>query len=108
MPHRSIGGDTRVHGLEIVDAVDETRAVACPLPPGGATFHDSRTMHFTGANRSTVPRRAYILGFGAPTTPRGDDRRFPWNEAKRTAREERSKAASAAETEPGKKIESTA
>ena len=92
-PHQSIGGDTRVHGLEMLDAVDEAKAVACPLPAGGATFHDSRTMHFTGANRSQVPRRAYIIGFGRPATPRADGRRFPWNEAKRTARDERSRAA---------------
>ena len=91
-PHQSIGGDTRVHGLEMLDAVDEAKAVACPLPAGGATFHDARTMHFTGANRSQVPRRAYIIGFGRPATPRAEARRFPWNEAKRTARDERSRA----------------
>ncbi len=93
IPHQSIGGDTRIHGLELVEPLDESKAVACPLPPGGATFHDSRTLHFTGANRSAVPRRAYILGFGRPTAPRTDGRRFPWNEARRTARDERSKAA---------------
>lgn len=92
-PHQSIGGDTRVHGLEMVEPVDESKAVACPLSAGGATFHDSRTMHFTNANRSSVPRRAYILGFGTPATPRTDGRRFPWNAAKRTARDERSRAA---------------
>ncbi len=92
-PHQSIGGDTRVHGLEMLEAVDEARAVACPLPAGGATFHDSRTMHFTGANRSSVPRRAYIIGFGTPPTPRAEARSFPWNEAKRTARGERSRSA---------------
>lgn len=91
--HQSIGGDTRIHGLEMLNPVDEARAIACPLPAGGATFHDSRTMHFTGANRSAVPRRAYILGFGTPATPRGDGRRFPWNEAKQTARALREKAA---------------
>jgi len=101
VPHRSIGGDTRVHGLETVEPVDESRAVACPLPPGGATIHGSRTMHYTSANRSSVPRRAYILGFGAPTTPRADGRRFPWNEAKRTAREERRRAAGSSDAEPG-------
>jgi len=93
VPHQSIGGDTRVHGLELLEAVDESRAVACPLPAGGATFHDSRTLHFTGANLSQVPRRAYILIFSAPTSPRGEGRRFPWQEAKRTARDERSRAA---------------
>ena len=102
VPHQSIGGDTRVHGLELVDPVDESKAVACPLPPGGATFHDSRTLHFTGANRSSGPRRAYIIGFGAPTRPRDDGRRFPWLEAKHTARDERAKAA--AEAEADKKV----
>ena len=79
--------------LEILEAVREADTVACPLPVGGATFHDSRTMHFTGANRSQVPRRAYILIFSAATSPRTDGRRFPWQEAKRTARDERSRAA---------------
>lgn len=103
VPHQSIGGDTRVHGLELVDEIDTSNAVACPLPAGGATIHGSRTMHFTGANRSEVPRRAYIVGFAAPATPRSDGRRFPWNEQKRTAREERSRAAQSAESEPGVK-----
>lgn len=64
-PHQSIGGDTRVHGLEILAAVREADTVACPLPAGGATF----------------------------TSPRTNGRRFPWQEAKRTARDERSRAA---------------
>ena len=87
----------------------KSQAVACPLPPGGATFHDSRTMHFTGANRSHVPRRAYIIGFGTPATPRADARRFPWNEAKRTARDERSRAAraEAGQVEAGQKAASS-
>ncbi len=102
-PHRSIGGDTRVHGLEIVADVDTSGAVACPVPAGGVTIHGSRTMHYTGANNSDIPRRALIFGFGAPSTPRTDGRRFPWNEAKRTAREERSRAAQAAEGQPGVK-----
>ena len=75
---------------------DEAKAVACPLPPGGATFHDSRTAHFTGANKSAVPRRAYILIFGTETTPRTDGRTFPWNDARHTARDAR--AAEAART----------
>ena len=93
VPHQSIGGDTRVHGLEILEPVNEAEAVACPLPAGGATFHDARTMHFAGANHSAVPRRAYILGFSGGVTPREDSRRFPWNEVKHTARDAREKAA---------------
>lgn len=88
LPHQSVGGDVRIHALEVLGA-DVSRAVACPLPPGGATFHTSRTLHYTGPNRSDIPRRAYILGGGLPATPRTDGRRFPWNEIKQTAREKR-------------------
>jgi ectoine hydroxylase-related dioxygenase (phytanoyl-CoA dioxygenase family) len=91
-PHHSIGHDPRVHGLEI-DEVDASTAVPCPLPAGGATFHGSRTLHYTGANGSDVPRRAYILGFGAAATPRKEPRDFYWNRMKTTARAERAKAA---------------
>lgn len=94
IPHRSIGGDVRVHGLELDADIDLSGAAACPLPAGGATFHSSRTLHFTGANLSAVPRRAYILAFAVPPTPRTDGRRFPWNEKKQTAGEARRKAAS--------------
>ncbi|HEX5322917.1 MAG TPA: phytanoyl-CoA dioxygenase family protein, partial [Capsulimonadaceae bacterium] len=93
IPHQSIGGDTRIHGLETVDPVDESKAVACPLPPGGVTIHASRTLHYTGVNHSNIPRRAYILGFGGNNTKRTDGRRFPWNEAKHPPREDREKAA---------------
>jgi hypothetical protein len=89
LPHQSIGGDVRVHALETL--VGETSgAVACPLPAGGATFHLSRTLHYAGPNVSDVPRRAYIMGGGLPARPRGDGRRFPWNERKQTARSIRS------------------
>ncbi len=91
--HRSIGGDVRVHGLETVEPVDSSQAVPCPLPPGGATFHLNRTLHYAGPNRSEIPRRAYILGFGLPPQPRGDQRAFAWNDKKQTARDERARAA---------------
>jgi hypothetical protein len=88
-PHHSIGHDPRVHGLEIDLEVDPGQAVACPLPAGGATFHDSRTMHYTGANQTDAPRRAYILGFGTPESPLETRRDFYWNDQKKTARTER-------------------
>jgi hypothetical protein len=86
--HQSVGGDVRVHALEMLEPPREGM-VACPLPPGGATFHSSRTWHYTGANRSEVDRRAYILSGGRDARPRGDGRRFVWNEVKQTARQER-------------------
>ena len=98
LPHRSIGGDTRVHGLEVAPEAasqfDASAAVPCPLPPGGATFHLNRTLHYAGPNNSTIPRRAYIIGFGQKQTPYESERSFPWNERKTTARDERARAAS--------------
>lgn len=92
IPHRPINNDPRIHGLE-GDEVDTSHAVACPLPAGGATVHFSRTLHYTPPNRSTIPRRAYILAFGTPTKPRATSRRFPWQEMRTTAREERARQA---------------
>ena len=89
--HRSVGGDVRIHALEMVSP-PQSGMVACPLPPGGATFHGSRTYHYTGANQSEVDRRAYILSGGTPAKPRTEPRRFVWNEVKQTARAEREKA----------------
>jgi ectoine hydroxylase-related dioxygenase (phytanoyl-CoA dioxygenase family) len=88
MPHHTIHHDPRIHGLEI-DEIDAVKAVACPLPPGGATFHGPRTLHYTPPNRSPIPRRAYILGFGTPAKKRAAPRDFYWNRIKKTAREER-------------------
>ncbi len=93
LPHRSINNDPRIHGLEMVETPPQENVVACPLPPGGCTVHTNRTFHYTGPNRSDLPRRAYILGFGTQPTKRTDGRRFPWEEAKQTGRQERAKAA---------------
>ena len=96
LPHRSIGGDVRVHGLELdVPDVDKltASAVACPLEPGGITIHCNRTLHYAGANTSDIPRRALILGAGLPAIPYPGVRHFAWNAIKETPREARAKAA---------------
>lgn len=87
-PHHSINHDPRVHGLE-VDELDASAAVACPLQPGDATFHPSRTFHYAGPNHTPEPRRAYILGFGTPPTKREQPRDFYWNTQKSTPRLQR-------------------
>lgn len=92
-PHQSVGGNPKIHALEMLTPPDMASAIACPLPAGGATFHSSRTYHYTGANRSEIDRRAYILGGGLPATPREDNRQFPWNDIKQTARAAREEAA---------------
>jgi ectoine hydroxylase-related dioxygenase (phytanoyl-CoA dioxygenase family) len=96
-PHHSINHDPRVHGLE-VEGADTSTAVACPIPAGGCTIHHNRTLHYAGPNVSDIPRRAYILGYGTAGIKRIDNRRFPWNEKKKTARDERAQAAAAAAT----------
>src|SRR5437773_11055312 len=93
VPHHSIGHDVRVHGLEMDQLPDTTKAVPCPIPAGGCTIHHNRTMHYAGANRSDQPRRAYILGFGLPNKKRAAPGNFYWNQMKQTARDERAKAA---------------
>ena len=97
LPHHPIGNDPRVIGLE-VDDMEEwvTKAVACPLPAGGATFHHSRTLHFTGPNRTDQPRRAYIVGYGTPAKVRTTPRDFYWQTMQQTKWQERATAAKAA------------
>ena len=65
--HRSPHGDNRINGLEALD-VDRSKAVACPLPAGGATFHHFRTLHGAGGNYSASSRRALTFGFGIRRT----------------------------------------
>ena len=99
LPHQPIGNDPRVHGLELAsDAqIDVSHPTICPLEAGGATFHPSRTLHFTAANHSDRPRRALIMTFGAPGYKRSDiglpPRTFPWQALQNTARQKRSEDA---------------
>ncbi len=90
--HRPIGGDVRVHGLEMTNLDLVKGGVPCPLPAGGVTIHRNRTAHYAGPNTSDIPRRALILGTGRGNTPYPGERAFPWNEVKQTARAERAKA----------------
>lgn len=48
-----------------IDGVDESRAVACPMPAGGVAVHHPLTMHYAGPNKTDGYRRAWILHFGA-------------------------------------------
>lgn len=77
MPHRHIDNDPTVHGL-VCDHANASKAVACPLEPGGATFHHCRTFHFTNPNRTDRVRRAYINVFGAPAKRREGAVERPW------------------------------
>lgn len=87
IPHQPIGNDPRIMGLEVVPGMfDFSSAVACELPPGGATFHPGRTLHYTSANLTDQPRRALILMGGLPIRPLATPRRFEWLERQQAAR----------------------
>lgn len=71
LPHRVAAGDPADDArlLALQDEarwLDAARIEACPLAAGGATVHDSATLHFTPPNVSTRPRRAYIFNFADP------------------------------------------
>lgn len=95
LPHRSLNDDNRIHANELrPEMMDHVRgAVACPLPPGGATFHGGYTLHYTGPNLSDAPRRAIILAASAPPIRRMVPRALPWMDAKLTQRAKRVEAA---------------
>lgn len=95
LAHQSIGGDPRVHGLELVDPGVITSPVAAPLSATGLTIHSNRTAHYTGPNTTTAPLRALILGVTLEDLPYPTQRRFPWNDRKQTRRDERQCAAAA-------------
>lgn len=101
LTHQSINNDPRIHGLELVESEMHhvKNAVACPLPPGGATIHHQRTMHYTPPNRSDIPRRAMIMMGSAPGRKLAEPGQFPWQAEKQTARTVRAKRA--AETAAG-------
>jgi len=85
LPHRSPKNDPKIHAIECAGGFDPADAILCPLPPGGATIHHGRTLHYAGPNSSDQPRRAYILAFEIPPKPCTQKRDFYWNHDKQTA-----------------------
>ena len=89
LEHRSPNNDPRITALECIGPFDPASATLCPLPPGGAAIHHCRTLHGSGENHSSMPRRAYILAFRGPVRPNPEFRGYAWNVTKRTAAQER-------------------
>jgi len=78
-PHHHIDDNPKIPGLEMDEGhFDLSTAVACPLPAGGATFHYSKTCHYTPPNLSEEPRRAFVLGFKVSQPPLDEPRDFHW------------------------------
>jgi ectoine hydroxylase-related dioxygenase (phytanoyl-CoA dioxygenase family) len=83
--HAHIEAGSRLSLLQAT-GVDRSRAVACPLLAGGATFHHQRTLHYSGPNTTGKPRLAYPLEFQTPPRRRSTPARWPWVSAKDSAR----------------------
>lgn len=71
LPHEVASGDPDDDGrLLAIDHpetyLDLSKAVRCPLPAGSATVHGYTTPHYTGPNRSSRGRPAYIFSFANP------------------------------------------
>ena len=82
LEHRHIGGDPRVHGLELAPGTfEEGAAVDCPLSLGGVTVHHCRSVHGTAANTAGSTREALIVNFAAPGRTLATPRDFPWQRA---------------------------
>jgi hypothetical protein len=83
LDHHSRRPDIRPDLYEVMEEVDDSMAVACPLPAGGATFHHSRTLHYTAPNVSGRDRRAYAIEFETKPTIRDEPLDKPWVTAAR-------------------------
>ncbi len=71
--------------LLIVDGVDDSPAVACPLPAGGATFHHHLTLHYTAPNTTDLDRLAAPMEFQVMPWRRESPVDWPWIETYRHA-----------------------
>lgn len=84
MSHRQ--ADDPAHNVLTVDeAIDESKAVPCPLKAGGATFHHAETLHYTAPNTTDRPRLAFPMEFQIQPVRRETPAVMPWVDAHRAA-----------------------
>jgi hypothetical protein len=75
------------NNLEVDRAyLDESKAVACPLKAGGATFHTSETLHYTAPNTTNRDRLAFPMEFQITPVRRATPYKMPWVDETRAAR----------------------
>lgn len=77
LKHHDFQGDP-VGNLLIVEDVDASTAVACPLPAGGATFHHHLTLHYTAPNTTDLDRLACPTEFQLMPWRREEPMEFAW------------------------------
>ena len=72
------GDEPQFNVLEVDEPFDVTKAVACPLKMGGATFHHSETLHYTAPNATDTPRLAFPMEFQVTPVRRSVPVSMPW------------------------------
>lgn len=77
--------DPKENVLTVDVEVDSSKAVACPLKKGGATFHHSETLHYTAPNATDQPRLAFPMEFQLAPVRRQTPEIMPWVEQHRVA-----------------------
>jgi hypothetical protein len=71
--------------LQVDEAFDFSKAAACPLKAGGATFHHSETLHYTAPNTTDKPRLAFPMEFQLAPVRRETPAPMPWVDEHRAA-----------------------
>ena len=78
--------DAPVHNvLTVAEEFDSSKAVACPLKMGGATFHHSETLHYTAPNTTDITRLAFPMEFQLKPVRRKVPEKMPWVDQFRSA-----------------------
>jgi ectoine hydroxylase-related dioxygenase (phytanoyl-CoA dioxygenase family) len=88
LTHHPMNNDLSSQALECTPSLDGA-GVACPLPVGGCSIHQPRTLHCAGPNVSDAPRLAYIMVFGLPPRPASAPQIFPWLDQRETTTQKR-------------------
>ena len=79
--HLPQDGDVALHILAADVEIDPADVVSCPLPKGGVTFHNQRTLHYTAPNQTDRPRLAFPTEFQVAPRRRAEPAERPWVEA---------------------------
>jgi hypothetical protein len=82
--HHGFSGDP-AGNLLIVDDIEDAKAVPCPLPAGGATFHHHLTLHYTAPNTTDLDRIAFPMEFQVLPWRREVPVHTPWVDTHREA-----------------------
>lgn len=89
LTHHPMNNDSSSQALECMPSFDGPAVAPCPLPVGGCSIHQPRTLHCAGPNVSDAPRLAYIMVFGLPPKPASAPQIFPWLDQRETTTQKR-------------------